>query len=141
MTKTYLALALLITVLAGNAYGEAEVYYCAETDSNGFNYDEKLKEYSRSRFRTNQFKMKLDRASNRIELAVDSKHEVLRKQKYACIIPYPQIPDILSCHELDGSYFFNFNIDNGRFARIIGSGYVFSDGDSLAVAYGKCDKF
>ena len=30
MTKTYLALALLITVLAGNAYGdEEEVFYCA----------------------------------------------------------------------------------------------------------------
>ena len=45
--KTYLALALLITVLAGNAYGEDEVYYCAETDSNGFSFDEKLKKYKR----------------------------------------------------------------------------------------------
>ena len=42
MTKTYLALALLITVLAGNAYGEDEVYYCAMTDSNGFGYDKSV---------------------------------------------------------------------------------------------------
>ena len=112
--------------MAGNAYGEDEVYYCVEIDNNGFNYNEKRSSYERAVFKSGKFKMKLDRASNRIELAVDSKFEVLRKQKYACIIPYPQIPDILSCHELDGSYFFNFNIDNGRFARIIGSGYVLS---------------
>ena len=32
-TKTYLALALLVTVLASNAYGDDEVYYCAQTDN------------------------------------------------------------------------------------------------------------
>ena len=44
MKKTYLALALLITgfLLAGNAYGEDEVYYCAMTDSNGFGYDKSV---------------------------------------------------------------------------------------------------
>jgi hypothetical protein len=36
MTETYLALALLVTVLAGNAYGDHEIYYCVETDKNGF---------------------------------------------------------------------------------------------------------
>ena len=41
MTK-YLAIAFLITgFLVGDAYGEEEVYYCAETASVGFNYDKK----------------------------------------------------------------------------------------------------
>ena len=66
MTKTYLALALLITVLAGNAYGKDEVYYCAEIDNNGFKFDEKLKEYRRAEFITNKFKMKLDRTAKTI---------------------------------------------------------------------------
>ena len=38
MKKTYLALALLITsfLVAGNAYGEDEVYYCADIVGAGF---------------------------------------------------------------------------------------------------------
>ena len=36
MTKTYLAIAFLITgFLVGDAYGEEEVYYCAVTDALG----------------------------------------------------------------------------------------------------------
>ena len=37
MNKTYIALAFLITgfLLAGNAYGEDEVYYCADIAKNG----------------------------------------------------------------------------------------------------------
>ena len=39
MTK-YLAIAFLITgFLVGDAYGEDEIYYCADTDSNGFEFD------------------------------------------------------------------------------------------------------
>ena len=61
--KTYLALALLITVLAGNAYGDDEVYYCAETDGNGFYFNEKLKKYARTGFTTDKFKIKFDRTA------------------------------------------------------------------------------
>ena len=43
MKKTYLALASITGLLvAGNAYGEDEVYYCAMTDSNGFGYDKSV---------------------------------------------------------------------------------------------------
>ena len=44
MKKTYLALALLITgfLLAGDAYGEDEVYYCAEIGHTGHFYDKEL---------------------------------------------------------------------------------------------------
>ena len=42
MVKKFLALTLLITgfLLAGDAYGEDEVYYCAAIDNNGFQFDE-----------------------------------------------------------------------------------------------------
>jgi len=64
MTKTYLALALLITVLAGNAYGEDEVYYCVEIDRNGFSYDKKNETYLRRSFKESKFKVKLYRTPN-----------------------------------------------------------------------------
>jgi hypothetical protein len=66
--KTYLALALLVTVLEGNAYVDDEIYYCAETDSTGFYFDEKLKKYSRSRFNTNKFKIKFDSTAKWLQL-------------------------------------------------------------------------
>ena len=48
--KTYLALALLVTVLTVNAYGDDEIYYCAETERNGFNSDNKFKKYKNAIF-------------------------------------------------------------------------------------------
>ena len=45
----YLAIALLITgFLVGDAYGEEDVYYCAEIGANGFLYDKELKKYARA---------------------------------------------------------------------------------------------
>jgi len=43
MIKKFLALALLIAgfLLAGNAYGDDEVYYCAESHAYSFNHDKK----------------------------------------------------------------------------------------------------
>ena len=66
--KTYLALALLITVLAGNAYGDDEIYYCAGTDNNGFYFDETLKKYARTGFNTRKFKIKFDRTAKTVEI-------------------------------------------------------------------------
>ena len=89
MKKTYLALALLITgfLLVGDAYGEDEVYYCAEIDSHGFQYDKERGSYRPTQFSEEKFKMKLNRASNSIELAKDSAHEILDREKYTCSIP------------------------------------------------------
>jgi hypothetical protein len=135
MKKTYLALALLITgfLLAGNAYGEDEVYYCVETDSNGFIYDEKSGSYQRSGFVGDKFKIKPDIASNRIELAPEKGN----KEIYTCTAPYD--PRWMSC--TSKHYHFNFNTENGRFVNFRGLGYMALDGDSITVAYGKCDKF
>ena len=71
MTKTYLALALLITVLAGNAYGEDEVYYCADIDSNGFKINKEHGSYKPQLFEMKKFKMKLNRTANSVEVAHD----------------------------------------------------------------------
>ena len=106
MTKTYLALALLITVLAGNAYGEDEVYYCAEIDKNGFAYDEKSGSYVSTRFTTEKFKIKLDRALNTIEMRPDYFSQTFRGEdgkvatlippKFTCAPRYVGIPELLS---------------------------------------------
>ena len=68
MTK-YLSIAILLTVfLAGNAYGDDQVYYCAETDGNGFYFDKKLKKYAGTGFNTEKFKIKFDRTAKTVEI-------------------------------------------------------------------------
>ena len=135
--KTYLALALLITVLAGNAYGDDEIYYCAETDSNGFLLDENLKKYKRSGFSSDKFKIKFDRTAKTIEIKGHPLSTL--NQTYACILPFSIRPELLSCTY--DFYHFTFNSNNGRFASALLFGYVGGDGDVISVSYGKCDKF
>jgi hypothetical protein len=50
--------------MAGNAYGEDEVYYCVEIDRNGFSYDKKNETYLRRSFKESKFKVKLYRTPN-----------------------------------------------------------------------------
>ena len=158
MTKTYLALALLITVLAGNAYGEDEVYYCAEIDKNGFAYDEKSGSYVSTRFTTEKFKIKLDRALNTIEMRPDYFSQTFRGEdgkvatlippKFTCAPLYVGIPELLSCAEISGSRNIQLNTKSGRFVLSSNSGY-FQEASvdiggghlSLSVSYGTCDKF
>ena len=136
--KTYLALALLITVLAGNAYGDGEIYYCAETEDNGFGFDENLKKYKRSGFNVQKFKIKFDRTAKTVEIKGHPASSANRT--YPCKSPLPDIrPELLSC--MHPIYHFNFNSDNGRFVFAMIYGYVGGDDDSISVSYGKCDKF
>ncbi len=143
MNKKFLVLALLITgfLLAGNAYGEDEIYYCAEIDNNGFYFNEESSAYQRARFSTKKFKMKLDLDANQIELATESSQEPLKRQIYSCRIPWPGNSSLMACGDITGPYTFTFNPGTGRFVRSINSGYVLKDGDSLHISYGKCDKF
>jgi hypothetical protein len=139
MTKAYLALALLITVLAGNAYGEDEVYYCAETDNNGFYFDEKLKKYARTGFNTKKFKIKFDRTAKTVEIKGHPLNAAIGT--YPCTAPYAIIG---VAHELsctNNLYHFSFNSDNGRFVFGKLAGYVNGDEDTISVSYGQCDKF
>jgi hypothetical protein len=143
MVKKYLALALLTTgfLLAGNAYGEDEIYYCATSESNGFRYDKETSSYERSKFVAEKFKMKLDRVSNQIVLVGDDGY----RNGYTCQNPPSFRPELLTC-ATDSLSQFNFNANNGRFVRSFGFGYVGSkegaeDHDSISVSYGRCDKF
>ena len=138
MTK-YLAIALLITgFLVGDAYGEDGVYYCAQTDSNGFYFDEKLKKYARSGFHLTKFKIKFDRIAKTIEIKgySDGGTDGIYNCTASLMASYPEE---LTCHSK--FYSLNFNSDNGRFVFFTGYAYFNGDGDSIAVSYGKCDKF
>ena len=140
MKKTYLVLAFLITsfLLAGDAYGEEEVYYCVEIDRNGFSYDKKNETYLRRSFKESKFKVKLYRTSNQIEMS----HDDFGKLNFNCRIPFFGELNTLACHPT-GGYLVNFNLDiaTGRFTLSHSGGYVTGDGGSLSVSYGKCDKF
>ena len=139
MTK-YLTIAILLTsFLAGNAYGEDEIYYCAETDGIGFDFDGKLKKYERSGFNTEKFKLKFDRTAKTLEIKGHTLSTA--NKKYPCTAPYAILDktELLSC--VADLYHFNFNSDNGRFVLAMISGHVVGDGDTIAVSYGKCDKF
>ena len=137
--KTNLALALLDTVLAGNAYGDDEIYYCAETEGNGFKLDENLKKYKRIGFNSDKFKIKFDRTAKTLEIKGHTLSTA--NKKYPCTAPYAILDktELLSC--VADLYHFNFNADNGRFVFTKIFGYVGGDGDSISVSYGKCDKF
>ena len=139
MTK-YLSIAILLTsFLAGNAYGEDEIYYCAETDNNGFNFDETLKKYKPRLFHTEKFKIKFDRTAKTVEI---KGHPLSPANKtYPCTAPYAIIgePELLSC--TINFYQFSFNSNNGRFVFSMIAGYVAGDEDTISVSYGKCDKF
>jgi hypothetical protein len=138
--KKFLVLALLIAgfLLVGNAYAEDEVYYCGAKESTGFYFNDKSKEYTRSKFEEHKFKIKLNRDVNYVEMA----HDIdTYSGKYTCQAPYSSIdePELLSCSSR--MFHFNFNSTNGRFVFMTGGGYVGGDGDSINISHGKCDKF
>ena len=98
--------------MAGNAYGEDEVYYCAEIDKNGFVFDTKLKKYKPGLFVKNNFKLKLDRTAKTIEIKGHALSVV--NGTYPCTNPFQfTMPKRLSC--VSTLYLFNFNSNNGRF--------------------------
>ena len=122
--------------MAGNAYGEDEVYYCAETEKTGFQYNEKMGSYGQRKFHEIKFKMKIDISSNTWVLV----HENRDREEYICSFPYSKKHDLMSC--TSKVYHFHYNFKKGRFAYFQGYVYVGNfDNDSLTVSYGKCDKF
>jgi hypothetical protein len=136
---TNLVLTFLITgFLVGDAYGEEEVYYCAETDSNGFGFDKNLNKYKPKLFTQERFKIKFDRTAKTIEMK--GHNNSVANKTYSCTAPYHRNrPELLSCWV--DLFHFNFDSNNGRFVLGMISGYVIGDGDSIAVSFGKCDKF
>ena len=143
MIKKFLALALLVTgfLVVGDAYGEDEIYYCADTGSGGFAYDEKRGSYERGFNQEDRFKMKLDRASGTMELAInglppDAPIELTRP-KYNCRYLHG-FPEQLFCQV--GFSHFDFNIENGKFVRSDSTSIKFHR-FGIYISYGTCDKF
>lgn len=128
--------------MAGDAYGEDEVYYCAEIDSNGFSYDKKSESYERTAAKPIRFKMKFDRASNSMELVIDNLPPEapieLRRPKYSCGY-LGGSPEIVTC--MVGLSHFDFNTKNGRFVHFQGGLSILFHGYPIYTSYGKCDKF
>ena len=134
------ALAVLIFgfLMAGNAYGEDEVYHCAETANIGFNYIKERDSYQSTKFIHQIFKIEINRAQNRILLIWPIK---LHRQRESFICKTIIRPELYLCARWTNEYHFNFNTKNGRFVYSRNNGYVAGDGDSIAISYGKCDKF
>jgi hypothetical protein len=128
-----LTLLFVLTVVPAYGEGEGDIYYCADSDANGFQMDEKKGSYQRSGFSGDKFKMKLDLPNKKIELAM----ECSSNMSYICTQPYSEIH--LSC---SSDYrMFNFHTDTGRYVFAAGYGYVVGKSDSVFVSIGTCDKF
>ena len=120
----------------GDAYGDEEVYYCADIDSNGFKYDKKLNKFKSVKFNLDKFKIKLDRGAKKIVLAEENGKKII----FTCKNPFSQTkPELLGCKE-DFTPLV-FNIKNGKFVHSFNYGYVGSGSDSISTSYGTCDKF
>ena len=121
--------------------GKDGVYFCAETGSTGYSYDEERGRYYPGSNEPSRFKMKLDRASGIMELAIDELPPEapieLTRPKYNC--HYLQgVPELFFCQR--GLSHFDFNIENGKFVRSDSTSIKFH-GFGIYISYGKCDKF
>ena len=124
--------------MAGNAYGEDEVYYCSDIDSNGFKINKEHGSYKPQLFEMKKFKMKLNRTANSVELA----HDEGERRKFACTsLRFKSDEKVVHCQ---GNHLntFIYNSSNKRYSLSWSQGYVLSDNPaSLSISYGTCDKF
>ena len=142
ISKSFSYLALLITVLAGNAYGASEAYYCSDTGSSGFgDYDKNSGLYSNKLNGLDRYKMNLDKDAGFIQLFVNSLPPEapieMRKPKFYCRY-HPDIPQILYCQS--GFRHFDFNTENGRYVTSNSESIQFY-GWPMSLTYGTCEKF
>jgi hypothetical protein len=147
MTK-YLAIALLITgFLVGDAYGEDEVYYCATTQTVGFDLDKKTGEYKPTKFRSAE-KFTLKHKKYRIIEGIQIKGSSLYEDYYVGAQPTSKCTYILGDgHDvtcLGRFHMLNFSYKTMKFVLTTGYGYVASgegSGDIINMTIGKCEKF
>ncbi len=130
-----LALLFALTVTPVYGEGEGDVYYCADNNGNGFIYDNESNSYVRGGFKPYRFKVKINKDHKGIETAGDG----ILNAFYPCTSPSPERLTSLSCSRFFSM--FNINTETGRYVRMTGYGYVNGDSDSIAVSFGKCDKF
>ncbi len=135
----YFIFIVLFSLVVTPAYGEGEgeVYYCADNDGQGFEFQEKLNSYKPGRYVEKKFKIKFDKANKSIEFAIDGGSEF-----YTCTVPYIHNIHKFNLFQCAGAFnTINFNADNGRYVRTRGYGYMAGDHDSVIVYIGQCDKF
>jgi len=111
----------------------SQVYYCGESASTGFDLNKKSKSYNPKKFKPEKFIINFDSVKTMTMKSGDS------KDMYACTIPYPSDPKLMSCHSR--TYMFNFDPQTGRFVFAQGFGYAFGDHDSVIISYGICEAF
>ena len=144
---TFLLALTILFLFSGSVYGDDfkdgkdEVYFCAETGSTGYSYDEKRGRHYPDTNALSRFKMKLDRASRVMELAFDGLPPdapiELTRPKYNCR-NLQGFPELFSCQK--GLFHFDFNIENGKYVRSQSVSIKFPT-FGIYIGYGKCDKF
>ena len=119
---------LFVAFWGQNATAQADVYYCAELDSNGF----KLKSgtYEKQGFKVDRFKARIDFDkksffSNDLQLNDETCERLFNIG--------------MSCH--DSGYTIHLNKENLRFTLSQSYGFVGGDKDTISTGYGMCERF
>ena len=141
-------LGFILLILSGYVMAE-EVYYCSDNDANGFNPKNGV--YKPTLMVLKKFKMKLQDDGN-IAIQDDGNIAIAEPRLesgrwlYICSPPFKgyrnEMTNNKSCvHEDHNGEYFNLNLDNGRYIRFSGFGYVFHNNDSVSTQIGTCTKF
>jgi len=76
-------------------YALGQVFYCADNDANGFDFDKKANKYTRKGFIAEKFKIQLDLPNKLIIMKFNGRSDI-----YTCIIPFDSLKHLLSCQFL-----------------------------------------
>ena len=129
-------------VMSGYVMAE-DVYYCSDNNSAGSLKNEEG-QYKQANFHAKKFKMKLQGNGN----IVIADPGIGRDALFICSAVSPDLQDESpeykhhkSCvKEHYTGHHFNFNVDNGRYVWLKGSGYVFNT-NAVVLSIGTCTKF
>jgi hypothetical protein len=138
MTKTYLAIALLITgFLVGDAYGDEDVYYCSTTASVGFSPDMTNDLYKENRFTLERFKMKYE--GRKITKIADSGRKIIMECDR---IRFTEGSEATVMHQCTGKDLSTlvWNKKTGFFTLSISTIGLSTPAD-ITSSYGNCTKF
>jgi hypothetical protein len=144
--KTYLALALLITVLAGNAYGEDEVYYSVTTKSVGLSKDKETGEYMPTNF-TGTRKFTLKHKKNQLINGIEIDGNSLYEDSYVGMQPISRCSYVMNDYHLvvcrGRFHTLNFSEKTMKFVLTTAYGYPSDkyNQDPISITIGKCEKF
>ena len=102
-----------------------------------------LREYTPSMHKSLKFKLQLSYPANEIEIRLLLKYDKGDKIYLDCELPNKTgaHKHMVSCNRSLHGTKMNFDMSTGKYAFSNHFGYVGGDGDTLSIAYGKCDKF